>query len=252
MIGEGQKTYSIPMEANETFLYYLGDPRKELSAVNATLDSEIEQARKVRETTDKERMEKSSSSVSPGPYHLLSNGKLNTFFFLGSVTLPDVPPEQMTAYEKEQLALEHIANEKAMSPAQFQMQKTIKGVESLTWQPIIAGTGRFFVADYIKNPDRRMIFYSATYLQSPAGGTYTLNLRSERGYQIYFDGKKIGECFWGSGGQIDFPLTLERGKRHLLLVKIFASSGGNSGWRAALFNKEGKPAMDVTLWLAEK
>ncbi len=252
MIGGGQKTYSIPMEANETHLYYLGDPRKELAAVNATLDSEIEQARKVREPADKERMEKSPSAVSPGPYHLLSNGKLNTFFFLGSVTLPDVPPEQMTAYEKEQLSLEHIANEQTMRPAQFQMQKTIKSGESLTWQPIIAGTGRFFVADYIKNPDHRMIFYTATYLQSPTGGTYNLNLRTERGNQIYFDGKKIGECFWGSGGQIDFPLTLERGKRHLLLVKIFASSGGNSGWRAALFNKEGKPATDVTLWLAEK
>ncbi len=252
MIGEGKKTYSIPMEANETCLYYLGDPRKELTDVNARLDSEIEQARKVRETADKTRMEKSGSTVSPGPYRLLSNGKLNTFFFLGSVTLPDVPPEQMTAYEKEQLSLEHIANEQTMRPAQFQVQKTIKSGESMTWQPIIAGGGRFFVADYIKNPDRRMIFYAATYLQSPTGGTYNLNLRTERGNQIYLDGNKIGECFWGSSGQIDFPLVLERGKRHLLLVKIFAVSGGNSGWRAALFNKDGKPATDVTAWLTEK
>lgn len=252
IIGEGQKTYSVPMEANETYLYYLGDPRKELTDVNARLDSEIEQARKVRETADKARMQKSGSAVSRGPYRLLSNGKLNTFFFLGSVTLPDVPPEQMTAYEKEQLSLEQIANEQTMRPAQFQMQKTIKSGESLTWQPIIAGTGRFFVADYIKNPDRRMIFYTATYLQSPTGGTYNLNLRTERGNQIYLDGNKIGESFWGSSGQIDFPMAMERGKRHLLLVKIFANGGGNSGWRASLFNKERKPATDVTAWLTEK
>jgi hypothetical protein len=36
------------------------------------------------------------------------------------------------------------------------------------------------------------------------------------------------------------------------LVKIFADGGGNSGWRASLFDKDGKPATDVTAWLSEK
>jgi hypothetical protein len=97
-----------------------------------------------------------------------------------------------------------------------------------------------------------MIFYAATYLQSPTGGTYNLNLRTERGHQTFLDGKKIGEALYQTGGPFDFPITLEPGKRHLLLTKIFANGGGNHGWRAALFNKEGKPATDVTLWLAEK
>jgi hypothetical protein len=83
---------------------------------------------------------------------------MNTFLFLGAVTLPDVPPDQMAAYEKEQLAVPQIADEQAMRPAQFQMQKTLNSGESLTWQPIVAGAGRFFVADYVKNADRRMVF----------------------------------------------------------------------------------------------
>ena len=252
MIGEGQQTYSVPMEANETYLYYLGDPRKELAAINTALDAEVEAARKTRDAAEKERIEKAGSAVKPGPYQLYSNGKMNTFLFLGAVTLPDVPPEQYPAYEKEQLAVPQIADESAMRPAQFQMHKTLNSGESLAWQPIVAGPGRFFVGDYIKNADRRMVFYAATYLESPTGGTYTLNLRTERGHQTFFDGKKIGEALYQSGAPVDFPITLEPGKRHLLLVKIFATGGGNSGWRAALFNKDGKPATDVTAWLSGK
>jgi hypothetical protein len=252
MIGEGQKTYSVPMEANETYLYYLGDPRKELEGINAALDTEIEKARKMRDAATKEQIEKSGSVVKSGPYQLYSNGKMNTFLFLGSVTLPDVPPAQMAAYEKEQLAVPHIAEESAMRPAQFQIQKTLKTGESLTWQPIVAGAGRFFVADYVKNADRRMVFYVATYLESATGGTYTLKLNTERGHETFLDGKKIGECLYQTGGPFDFPITLEPAKRHLLLTKIFASSGGNHGWRATLLNKDGKPATDVTAWLSEK
>ena len=252
MIGGGQQTYSAPMEANETYLYYLGDPRQELADINSALDTEVEAARKTRDAADKERMEKAGSAVKPGPYQLYSNGKMNTFLFLGAVTLPDVPPEQYLAYEKEQLAVQQIADELAMRPAQFQMQKTLNSGQSLTWQPIVAGPGRFIVGDYIKNADRRMVFYVATYLESPTGGTYTLNLRTERGHQTFLDGKKIGESFYQTDGPVDFPITLEPGKRHLLLVKIFATGGGNSGWRATLFNKDGKPATDVTAWLSEK
>ena len=252
IIGEGQQTYSVPMEANETYLYYLGDPRKELAAINTVLDAELEAARKTRDAAEKERIEKAGSAVKPGPYQLYSNGKMNTFLFLGAVTLPDVPPEQYPAYEKEQLAVPQITDESAMRPAQFQMHKTLNSGESLAWQPIVAGPGRFFVGDYIKNADRRMVFYAATYLESPTGGTYTLNLRTERGQQTFLDGKKIGEALYQSGAPVDFPITLEPGKRHLLLVKIFATGGGGSGWRAALFNKDGKPATDVTAWLNEK
>jgi hypothetical protein len=252
MIGEGQQTYSVPMEANETYLYYLGDPRNELATINAVLDAEIEAARKTRDSAEVERSEKSGSAVKSGPYQLYSNGKMNTFLFLGSVTVPDVPPDQTAAYEKEQLAVPHIADESAMRPAQFQIQKTLKSGESLAWQPIVAGAGRFFVSDYVKNADRRMVFYVATYLESPTGGTYTLNLRTERGHQTFLDGKKIGECLYQSGGPFDFPITLESGKRHLLLTKVFATGGGNHGWRASLFSKEGKPATDVTAWLSEK
>jgi hypothetical protein len=252
MIGEGRQSYSVPMEANETYLFYLGDPRKELTEINAAVDAEVEASRKLRDASEKDRLEKAGASVNPGPYPLYTNGKLNTFFFLGAVTLPDVPPNQYPAYEKEQLAVQQIAEEAAMRPAQSGVQKTLHSGESLTWQPIIAGPGRFFVTDYVKNADRRMIFYVATYLESPTGGTYTLNLRSERGHQTFLDGNKIGEAFYQSGSPVDFPITLEPGKRHLLLVKVFASGGGNSGWRASLFDKDGKPATDVTAWLSGK
>jgi hypothetical protein len=251
MIGQGQQTYSVPMLAKETYLFYLGDPRKELTGITASLDAEILQRRMEAEAAAKQRMEKAAGEVSPGPYRLFANGKMTAFLFLGPVPLPDVPADQVTAYEKAQLPLEHLANERGMHPACLQKQKILDGGESLTWQPLVAGPGRYFVADYIKNPDRKMVVYVATYLQSSTGGTYTLNLRTERGNHVYFDGKKIGECFSGSGGQTDFPLTLEAGKRHLLLVKIFASGGGNSGWRASLTNKDGKPDTDVTAWLAE-
>jgi hypothetical protein len=97
-----------------------------------------------------------------------------------------------------------------------------------------------------------MVFYAATYLESPTGGTYTLNLRTERGHQTFLDGKKIAEALYVRGAPTDFSITLEPGKRHLLLLKIFADGGGNSGWRATLFNKDGKPATDVTAWLSEK
>jgi len=252
MIGEGRQTYSVPMEANETYLFYLGDPRRELVDINASLDVEVEAARKTRDAAERERLGKKDSAVKPGPYQLFSNGKMNTFLFLGAVTLPDVPQDQYPAYEKEQLAVQQIADEAAMRPAQFQIQRTLNSGESLTWQPIVDGAGRFYVADYVKNADCRLVFYVAIYLESPTGGTYTLNLRTERGHQTFLDGKKIGEAFYQSGGQVDFPITLEPCKRNLLLFKIFSSGGGNSGWRASLFNKEGKPATDVTAWLSEK
>jgi len=41
MIGEGRQAYSVPMEANETYLFYLGDPRKELAEINTALDREL-------------------------------------------------------------------------------------------------------------------------------------------------------------------------------------------------------------------
>jgi hypothetical protein len=97
-----------------------------------------------------------------------------------------------------------------------------------------------------------MVFYVATYLESATGGTYTLKLNTERGHETFLDGKKIGECLYQTGGPFDFPITLEPGKRHLVLTKIFATGGGNHGWRATLLNKEGKPATDVTAWLSEK
>jgi hypothetical protein len=252
MIGEGQQTYSVPMEANETYLFYLGDPLKELAAINSALDSEVEAERKTRDAAEKALLEKKDSAVKPGPYQLFSNGKINTFLFLGAVTLPDVPPDQYPAYEKEQLAMQQIDDEASLRPAQFQMQKTLHSGEALTWQPIPVGAGKFYVADYVKNADRRLVFYVATYLESPTGGTYTLNLRTERGHQTFLDGKKIGEALYQSGTPVDFPITLEPGKRHLLLVKVFATGGGNSGWRASLFDKDGKPATDVTTWLSEK
>ncbi len=252
MVGQGQNTYTIPMATRETYLFYLGDPRKELAEIKNSLDTEILQRRYQAERRSRQRLEQATLPPFPGPYPLFNNGKLRTFLFLGPVLLQDVPPEQFLTYEKTQLPLAHLADELQMRPAPFKQQKTVAGEDVLSWRPLVSGPSKYYAADYYEEPDRRLVFYIACYLESPVGGGYNLHLRTERGNQVYLDGRKIGEQFYHAGGQLDFPLTLEAGKRHLLLVKIFSAGGGNTGWRASLTDKDGKPAANVTAWLTGK
>lgn len=252
MVGEGKKTYSVPMAAKETYLFYLGDPRKELADINSALDAEILQRRQKAERNSQQRLEQSAAIPSSGPYPLFANGDLNTFLFLGPVPLPDVPPAQFISYEKSQLPLTHLADELQMRPAPFTQQKMVKGKTVFAWRPLVSGPAKYYAADYYEKPDRRLMFFVAVYLKSDSGGNYNLHLSTERGNQVYLDGRKIGEHFYKGDENLDLPLALEAGKRHLLLVKVFSAGGGNTGWEARLTGKDGKPATDVTSWLTEK
>jgi hypothetical protein len=252
MIGEGQQTYAVPMAAQETHLFYLGDPRKELDEIRNALDNEILKRRYMAERRSRQRLEQATLAPSPGPHPLFANGKLRTFLFLGPVPLTDVPPDQVLAYEKEQLPVEHLSGERQLRPAPFKQEKTLDGAAGFAWRPLVSGPSKYYAADYYEEPDRRLVFYIAVYLESPVGGDYNLHLRTERGNQVYLDGRKIGEQFYHGGGQLDFPVRLDAGKRHLLLVKIFSAGGGNTGWRARLTDKDAKPATDVKAWLTGK
>lgn len=252
MIGEGQQTYDVPMGALETHLFYLGDPSKDLGEIRNAIDAEILKRHYLAERRSRQRLEQVTLTPSPGPYPLFANGKLRTFLFLGPVPLPDVPPDQFLTYEKEQLPLEHLVNERQMRPAPFKQQKTLAGEDVLSWRPLVSGPAKYYAADYYEEPDRRLVFYIACYLESPSGGDYNLHLRTERGNQVYLDGRKISEQFYQGGGQLDFPVRLDVGKRHLLLVKVFSAGGGNTGWQARLTDKDGKPATNLATWLTEK
>jgi hypothetical protein len=89
----------------------------------------------------------------------------------------------------------------------------------------------------------------AIYLESPKGGKYNLHLRTERGQNLYLDGKKLGEAYYSDKKKrFDFPLELSPGKRHLLLFKVFSAGGGNSGWWGKITNSEGKAANDLKVY----
>ncbi len=248
-VGRGQQAYEIPMAALSNHLYYLGDPQAELAEIREALDQEILARLTAVERRQRQRLEAMTQSPPAGPLPLLANGKLRHWLFLGPLELPDQSPGGWLEQEEAALPAVHLADgAPSLRPAPFKRETATTG-ETLAWRPLFTGGARFYAADFYEEPERRLLFYLAIYLQSETGGTYNLHLRTERGHHLYLDGDKIGQALYQRKDQpLDFAVTLQPGRRHLLLAKVFSAGGGNTGWWAKLTTAEGQPATDVQLF----
>jgi hypothetical protein len=251
-VGRGAAEYKIDMDALSNHLFYLGDPREKLAAINAKIDEEILDRRYLQEERRTRRFEQQTQTPRPGPYDLSPNGKIRNWLFAGPIEMAP-KPENVLEYEVEQLRRPLVSTPLAqIEPVAFARLISLDGKQSFAWRPVGVGNIRFFAADYYSRPERNLFFYVACYLESETSGEYNLHLRTERGHQLYLDGKKIGESFYqGRIGPnpLDFPLTLEAGKRHCLLFKVFSAGGGNTGWIAKLETSDSTPAENVRIWL---
>ncbi len=259
-IGQGKQIYEVPMQKLTTRLFYLGDPVAALKTIRRDLDAEILARRYAVRRRARKRLEELTAAPEIGPHPPLINGKIRHWLFLGPVLVPD--EKDWLAMEPRVLAQDWLeGGAAALEPAPFK-QETVKATgEAIGWRPVFTGASRFYAADFYEQPERRLVFYVATFVQSETGGTYNLHLRTERGHQLYLDGKKIGEALYGKrpavNGKrykpsIDFPLSLEASKRHRLVMKVFSAGGGNTGWRAKIQHPDGPPAPDVRVFFAEK
>lgn len=251
-IGRGQREYEVPMQAQETRFFFLGDPTVELAEIREQLDQELIRRHDLSERQARVKAETPSSPVEVSA-PLSPTGALTRFLFLGPLPVKDAPDDKWLELERQQLPLPQLAGEpRRLRPAPFKRDFTVDGKPAI-WRPLPDGLDHFNAADFYENPERRLVFYVATWLSSETDGDYILHLKTERGHQLWLDGKKLGEAFYKQAdAPLEFPVKLKHGARHLLLFKVFSAGGGNTGWQARLTTKDGKPAKGVSQWFQQK
>jgi hypothetical protein len=249
MVGQGQRQYQVGMKADQTRLFFLGDPRESLKQIHITINREI--AQRLELVQQRQQSLARRSVLGQGPFLPLDNGKIRHYLFLGPVFVDSDNPDEWREIEHKQLLVEHLKTPVAqLRPFEGQSEYLLSHDESLQWKPAYTGTARLRAGDFVARPDRRYFFYVATYLQSEIDQDVELYIRTERGYRAFFDGQFIGGAFYTEPQDETHKVHLKAGHKHCLLMKIFSAGGANTGWMVQMTHESGSHVEGVKLYLA--
>lgn len=255
-IGRGQKVYEVPMDALDTRFFFIGDPEERLKKISERIDEE-----NLRRSGMYDKVRREQAQVPPPDlnhaFKVDPIGTLGYWLFLGPLHLKQErrTPKENIVFEENILRGENIKGEPgSLIPAPYKKERCLLGTE-IVWRPLPYGLPYFYAESYVEDFERDIIFYAAAWLESAKGGEYKIHIESERGNQVWLDGKKLGESFYlqppmRHGRQkTQFKVTLTPEKKHLLLLKVWSAGSINSGWGAKLLASNGTPATDVDIWL---
>jgi hypothetical protein len=238
-VAKNVKSFDVDIPAKTTRFYYLGNAsviEEKLRQAKTDADTRLKRMPAMQTKAEKQLGETSPVRITnAGPFNLDADGFVNNFLLSAFYKTSPKTCENS-------LYTDYLKNETDCRP-----KNAYKGFDA--WRaplPIVNITAK----EFARSTDQQICYYVCFYIDIPVTQKISINLGSDDGYRLWFDGKELGTFKVWRGIKVDSNKHVFNAAagRHCIMLKI-QQGGGDTGFCIRILNAKGETLKDAKIWL---
>lgn len=239
IVAENVNEFDVDIPAKSTRFYYLGkasDIDVKLKQAKVDADARLKKIPAMRAKAKKQFGATGPVRLtSAGPFNLDKDGFVNHFLLSDFYKIS--PKSQ-----GEGLYTDYLKCEASCRPRNGESNF------DAWWTPL--PVVNVTAEEFDRSTDQQVCYYICFYLELPVAQKISINIGSDDGYCLWFDGKQLGALSVRRGVKIDSNKHIVNAAagKHCVMLKIEQGSGG-TGFCVRILNADAQPLKGAKIWL---